>query len=170
MSEKRIGLLTGGGDAPGLNGIIESVVLTLSKAGYSIIGIQDGFEGVFERKTIPITVDKIHGIHAEAGTLLGTSNRCGIKGREKEFLENYLELNLQGLIAAGGDGTFAGLQSVSDKIKILGVPKTIDNDLAGTDLTFGFDTACSVVANAVDALRSTANAHRRVMVVETKDS
>ena len=159
--------MTGGGDAPGLNGIIESVVRTLSKQGVEMIGIHDGFEGVFKNELVELTPKIVEGAHAKAGTLLGTSNRTGIQGREKEFITKFEALNLDGLIAAGGDGTFAGLQRVVAGIKLIGVPKTIDNDLAGTDVTFGYDTACAVVAESVDALRATADAHRRVMVVET---
>lgn len=166
MAKKRIGLLTGGGDAPGLNGIIESVVRTLSSKGFDVIGICDGFEGIFEQRTIPLTNERVTGIHIEAGTVLGTSNKSRIEGREEEFLKKFSYLNLEGLVAAGGDGTFSALKRVSGGLKIIGVPKTIDNDLEGTDVTFGYDTACGVVAEAADALRATADAHRRVIVVE----
>ncbi|MEK6579491.1 MAG: ATP-dependent 6-phosphofructokinase [Bdellovibrionota bacterium] len=163
----RIGLLTGGGDAPGLNGILESSSRTLLGAGCEILGICDGFEGIFGGRVKPLTLQEIEGIHSNAGTLLGTSNRCGTAGREDEFLKKFKNLGLDGLIVAGGDGTFAGLKAFEKDIKMIGVPKTIDNDLSGTEVTFGFDTACSVVAEAVDALRWTAMAHRRVIVVET---
>ena len=162
----RVGILTGGGDAPGLNGIIEATTKTLLQQGHEVVGIHDGFLGVFEKRTKLLTKEDVEGIHAEAGTILGTTNRCGTEGREEEFLEKYAELKLDGLVVAGGDGTFRGLQKFGDKIKILGAPKTIDNDLSGTEITFGFDTACSVVAEAVDALRATANAHGRIVVVE----
>jgi 6-phosphofructokinase 1 len=167
MAKGRIGLMTGGGDAPGLNGIIESVVRSLCALDYEIVGVLDGFEGIFNLSTIPLTAEKVTGIHAEAGTVLGTSNKSRTQGREAEFLANYQKLGLDGLIAAGGDGTFQGLSRVSNGLKIIGVPKTIDNDLEGTDVTFGYDTACGVVAEAADALRATADAHRRVIVVET---
>jgi 6-phosphofructokinase 1 len=163
---KRIALLTGGGDAPGLNGIIEATSLTLLKQGYEIVGIEDGFEGIFQQRHITITEDRIRNIHSEAGTLLGTSNKTRTEGREEEFLSKFAQLKVEGLIAAGGDGTFAGLSRFRDKIPLIGVPKTIDNDLSGTDVTFGYDTACSVLADAVDALRATAHAHRRVILVE----
>lgn len=164
--KKRIALLTGGGDAPGLNGIIESTCKTLFSQRFEIVGICDGFEGVFSQRTKLISPESILGIHAQAGTVLGTSNKMGVKGREKEFCEKFRKLDVVGLIAAGGDGTFDGLRNVSSEIKIIGVPKTIDNDLSGTEITFGFDTACSVVAESVDALRATADAHRRVIFVE----
>jgi 6-phosphofructokinase len=163
----RIGLLTGGGDAPGLNGILESVSRCLLKQGCELVGIQDGFEGIFEGRHLTLTKNNILGIHSQAGTLLGTSNKTGTKGREVEFLRKYKQLNLDGLVVAGGDGTFSGLSAFSKDIPIIGVPKTIDNDLAGTEITFGFDTACSVVADSVDALRATADAHKRILIVET---
>lgn len=163
----RVGLLTGGGDAPGLNGVIESVGTALLQKGHEVIGIIDGFEGIYNQNVISLNLQRLQGIHAEAGTLLGTSNKIGTRGREKEFLEKYKKLKLDGLIACGGDGTFSGLKDFKNEIPLIGVPKTIDNDLAGTDVTFGFDTACTVVAESIEALRSTAEAHRRIMVVET---
>jgi 6-phosphofructokinase 1 len=162
----RIGILTGGGDAPGLNGIIEACSKTLLKAGHTVIGICDGFEGIFAENTKQLSLEEVEGAHADSGTILGTSNKSDTKGREKEFIEKYKKLQLNGLIACGGDGTFAGLKAFSKDIPLLGVPKTIDNDLAGTDITFGYDTACSVVAEAADALRFTADAHRRIIFVE----
>jgi 6-phosphofructokinase 1 len=164
--KKRIGILTGGGDAPGLNGIIEAASRALLNAGAELIGIHDGFEGVFENRFRPIDLDSIAGIHSQAGTFLGTSNRSRLEGRAAEFQLGYEKLDLEGLIVAGGDGTFAALRKIAAKIPIIGVPKTIDNDLPGTELTFGYDTACSVVAQATDALRATAEAHRRILVVE----
>ncbi len=162
----QIGILTGGGDAPGLNGILEASCRTLLEAGHELLGIQDGFEGIFENRTQPIQLKDVEGIHSQAGTLLGTSNRSGTKGREEEFLSKYKALGVSGLIVAGGDGTFSALRSFGGAIPMIGVPKTIDNDLSGTEVTFGFDTACSVVAESVDRLRATAHAHRRVLVVE----
>jgi 6-phosphofructokinase 1 len=167
MKKNRIGILTGGGDAPGLNGIIESVSRVLLQQDYQVIGIRDGFEGVFNEQTFELTEDIVRGYHAEAGSLLGASNKSRVKGREQEFLSHYQNLKLDGLVAVGGDGTFSGLSNVSDGLKIIGLPKTIDNDLSGTDVTFGYDTACSVVSESVDSLRATADTHRRIIVVET---
>ena len=158
--------MTGGGDAPGLNGIIESVVRSLNRENIDVIGIQDGFDGIYEGRTILLKADEIEGAHAKAGTLLGTSNKSTTAGRETIFREKLAALQLDGLIAAGGDGTFQGLQRVVSGLKLIGVPKTIDNDLEGTEITFGYDTACAVVSESVDALRATAEAHRRVIVVE----
>lgn len=165
MNKKRIGLITGGGDAPGLNGVIEGIVRGLHNE-FEIIGICDGFEGVFEGRHKSLTLTDVYAVHSQAGTLLGTSNKSDIRGRENEFLQKIRSLNLSGLIAAGGDGTFAALKLVKE-IPIIGIPKTIDNDLSGTEVTFGFDTACEVVADSTDALRATADAHRRVFVIET---
>jgi ATP-dependent phosphofructokinase / diphosphate-dependent phosphofructokinase len=165
---KRIGVLTGGGDAPGLNGVIESVVRTLGSKGYELVGIRDGFEGIYNGDTVMLDHRSLVGLHALAGTVLGTSNKSGTSGRQEEFRKKYEALKLDGLIACGGDGTFTALKRVlSDSIPMIGVPKTIDNDLEGTDITFGFDTACASVSESVDALRATADAHRRIIVVET---
>lgn len=163
----KFALMTGGGDAPGLNGIIESCSRTLLRLGHEVIGICDGFEGVFEGRTRVVDGQGLEGLHAEAGTYLGTSNKSSLVGREQEFTEKFRALGADALIAAGGDGTFSALSRLGAAVPLLGVPKTIDNDLAGTEITFGYDTACSVVAKAVDALRSTASAHHRIMVVET---
>lgn len=162
----KIGILTGGGDAPGLNGIIEAATRTLLNLGHDVIGIRDGFEGIFNSDTLPLSLNKVRGHHAFAGTILGSSSRMGTEGREKEFATAYAKLGLDGLIVAGGDGTFRSLKNIAG-IKLIGVPKTIDNDIFGTDATFGYDTACSVVSSAVDGLRSTARAHKRIIIVET---
>lgn len=163
----RIGILTGGGDAPGLNGIIEAAGKSLLRMGYEVIGIRDGFSGIFERRVTQLKWADLEGVHCLSGTVLGTTNRCGTEGREQEFLEKYLSLNLEGLVVAGGDGTFRGLEKIDPKVRVIGAPKTIDNDLLGTEITFGFDTACSVVSEAIDALKYTAQAHGRIILVET---
>lgn len=161
-----IGILTGGGDAPGLNGIIESATRTLLNLGHQVVGIVDGFEGIYQQNTIPLNVENVTGLHAFAGTMLGTSSRSGTQGREDEFSKAYQKLGLDGLIVAGGDGTFRSLKDIRG-LNLVGVPKTIDNDLPGTDATFGYDTACSVVSEACDQLRSTAKAHKRIIFIET---
>jgi 6-phosphofructokinase 1 len=166
-TKQRVGILTGGGDAPGLNSIIESSTQVLCELGFDVVGIKDGFEGVFSTSSIELTPEKVRGYHIQAGSLLGASNKSYIRGREQEFLQKFGQLNLHGLLAVGGDGTFSALSRVGPHIKIIGLPKTIDNDLAGTDMTFGYDTACAVVSESVDALRATAETHRRIMVVET---
>ena len=163
----RIGLLTGGGDAPGLNGIIEATAKILIRANVEVIGILDGFDGVLSRKTKAIHEADLDGLHARAGTYLGTSNKTKIEGNETKFQAGLTDLGVDGLIVAGGDGTFLALKRLAPNAKIIGVPKTIDNDLPGTELTFGYDTACTVIAEAVDSLRATADAHHRAIVVET---
>lgn len=162
----RVGLLTGGGDAPGLNGIIEATSRILLRSNVEVVGILDGFLGIYEGRTKSLTLQDIENVHSEAGTLLGTTNKSGTKGREEEFLKKFQALKLDGLVAVGGDGTFSGLKPFEKEIPLMGVPKTIDNDISGTEITFGFDTACSVVADSVDALRATANAHNRTLIVE----
>lgn len=163
----KIGIMTGGGDAPGLNGIIESVSRVLLNNQTEIIGIKNGFEGIYKNDFIPLNYENIKHAHSFAGTILGSSNKSAINGREEEFVKQYKKLNLDGLVVCGGDGTFAALNLVKDNVNIIGVPKTIDNDLNGTDITFGFDTACSVVSESIDSLRYTAEAHDRIIVVET---
>lgn len=164
----RVGIMTGGGDAPGLNGIIEAAsraILNQNPAN-QMIGILDGFEGVFGSRSREILFNDVLGLHSQAGTFLGTTNKSRIAGRSEEFQASLAKLNLDCLIAAGGDGTFLALKQLSPSLPLIGVPKTIDNDLPGTEITFGYDTACSVVSEAVDALRATAEAHSRVMIVE----
>src|SRR6185437_1689937 len=163
----KFAIMTGGGDAPGLNGIIESTSRCLLRMGHQVIGVCDGFEGIFENRTRPLELAAMEGLHSLAGTYLGTSNKSSVVGREKEFIAKFKSLGADALIVAGGDGTFSALSRLGGEVPILGVPKTIDNDLSGTEITFGYDTACSVVAEAVDALRATASAHHRVLVVET---
>ena len=136
------------------------------RQGVEVVGICDGLEGIFEGRTREISFETIRGLHTEAGTFLGTSNKTRLNGREEEFRTCFAKLKLDGIVAAGGDGTFAALKSLQADIPLIGVPKTIDNDLSGTDITFGYDTACSVVAESADALRATATAHRRIMVIE----
>ncbi len=162
----KIGLITGGGDAPGLNGIIKAAGRTLLNAGHEVLGIRNGFEGIFDNKTREITQSDLHGLHAQAGTFLGASNKSQVDGREDEFVQKYRQLGLDGLILAGGDGSFRCMSNVREDVNVIGVPKTIDNDLPGTDMSFGFDTACTVVAEAMEALWHTAEAHDRIFFVE----
>lgn len=163
----RVGILTGGGDAPGLNSVIETCVRHLEKSQIEVLGILDGFEGLFQQNCQPLSSKNILGIHSLAGTYLGASNQSSIKGREAEFLQKYRSLNLDGLLVCGGDGTFAALKSLAQSIPIIGLPKTIDNDIAGSEVSFGYDTACEVIVQSVEALRATAEAHRRVFLIET---
>ncbi|HZN63434.1 MAG TPA: ATP-dependent 6-phosphofructokinase [Planctomycetota bacterium] len=170
----RLGLLTGGGDGPGLNAVIRAVVKKgIRDLGASFVGILDGFVGLVERRWRPLTFDTVSGILHNAGTILGTSNKgdplaYGDRGNVMPVVLRHLrELRLDGLICLGGDGTMRIAQGLSRRWnRVVGIPKTIDNDVAGTEITFGFDTAAKVAADAVQILAATADAHRRVMVVE----
>lgn len=168
---KRIAVNTGGGDAPGLNAVIRAVVLSARKLGWDVIGIKRGYEGLIDiSQTVELTEDSVRGITHLGGTILGTSN----KGNPFEFtdalkkvISNFNKLKLDCLVAIGGDGSLRIAHKLSEMgIPVVGVPKTIDNDVSATDVTFGFDTAVTTAAEALDKLHPTAEAHSRVMVVE----
>lgn len=166
---KKIGLLNGGGDAPGLNAVTRAIVHKADSLGLEVVGIKDGWAGLLEAKTIPLTKDVVRDIHKMGGTIIGTSRTNPYKkeGGEEKALENFKTLGLDGLIAAGGDDTLGVASKLSQKgLKMVGVPKTIDNDLSCTDQTFGFDTAVTIATEAIDRLHTTANSHHRCMVVE----
>jgi len=166
----RIGILTGGGDCPGLNPVIRAAVRKGLIEGYEIIGLKDGWKGLIEAQTMPLGLEAISGIINKGGTILGTSRTNPYK-KEKgvdKTRENFKKLGLDALIAIGGEDTL-GVASklIKDGIpNIVGVPKTIDNDLSGTDYTFGFDTAINIAMEAIDRLHTTAESHHRVIVVE----
>ncbi len=167
--EKRVGVLTGGGDAPGLNAVIRAVVIKGEKLGYKIIGIKDGWRGILEKDVCELNVDKVEDIHREGGTILGTSrtNPYKVENGEQKVIENMKQLDLYALIAIGGDDTLGVANKLCKKgVKVVGVPKTIDNDLSATDICFGFDTAINRVAESIDRLHTTAESHHRVLVVE----
>lgn len=166
----RVGILTGGGDCPGLNAVIRAITrkgITCYK--YDILGIRNGWLGLIEGKIIPLDLDSISGILPRGGTILGTSRTNPFKvedGIGKIFAQ-VEKFELDAVIAVGGEDTLGVALKLYDKgLRCIGVPKTIDNDLCGTDYTFGFDTAVSIVTEALDRLHSTAEAHHRVMVVE----
>lgn len=175
---RRIGILTGGGDCPGLNAVIRAAVRTLVRDHkLEAVGIQLGFEGLLTKSTFPLTLESIRGILPKGGTLLRTTNRGnpfeypapggGIEDRSGETIENVRALGLDGIIAIGGDGTLRIAQQLCDLgVPMVAVPKTIDNDLAATDYTFGFHTAVAVATEAVDRLHTTAESHDRVMILE----
>ncbi len=177
---KRIGILTGGGDCPGLNAVIRGVTKPAQDYGMTVFGIQDGFEGLVEGRAKELKNDDVSGILARGGTILGSSNKGDPfhwpiqKGNEIEItdksnaaLKNYQAWNLDALIAIGGDGTMHICQKLSELgMNMIGVPKTIDNDLDATDVTFGHDSAVFVVTEALDRLHTTASSHHRVIVVE----
>lgn len=175
---KRIGILTGGGDCPGLNAVIRGVVKSASNLyQWEIIGIEDGFEGLMNGKVRPLNQENIKGILTLGGTILGTTNRgnpfdfVDTDGTKKDLssvvLENIKRLSLDGLIVIGGDGSLSiANQLYKMGAPVVGVPKTIDNDLSVTDVTFGFDTAVNTAMDALDRLHSTAESHHRVIVLE----
>ncbi|MFF7633664.1 6-phosphofructokinase [Kitasatospora sp. NPDC008050] len=166
----RIGVLTSGGDCPGLNAVIRSVVHRgVVDHGDEIIGFQDGWRGLLEGVHRPLTLDSVSGILAQGGTILGSSRvqpshlRDGVE-RAKRYCA---DLGIDAVIPIGGEGTLKAAKLMSDAgLPVIGVPKTIDNDIACTDVTFGFDTAVSVATEALDRLKTTAESHQRVMVVE----
>ena len=180
--KKRIGISTGGGDAPALNAVIRAAVRTALSYGWEVYGILNGFEGLLDPKRYikKLGEEEIKGILVRGGTILGTTNRGNpfaikkfVNGKEievdksKEILQNFKKLKLDGIIAIGGDGTLSIANRIFEMgIPVIGVPKTIDNDLSCTAITFGFDTAVSTATDALDRLHSTAESHRRVMVVE----
>jgi 6-phosphofructokinase 1 len=175
----RIGLITGGGDCPGLNAAIRAVVKSARiDRGCEVVGIEFGFKGLVERRVRPLGLDEIHGIIGRGGTILGTTNRADPfhyvddAGNDRgdvsaEALKNAEALGLDALIVIGGDGTLGIAGRLGDLgLPVIGVPKTIDGDVMGTDTSIGFDTARSVCVDAIDRLDTTAEAHERVMVVE----
>ena len=178
----KIAINTGGGDAPGLNAVIRAVVLAATNLGWSVYGIRRGYSGLFEEDgVVDLTRDSVRGITHLGGTILGTTNRGNplswpverkdgtveMVDRSDEVLEEFRRRELDVLIAIGGDGSLEIASVLSEKgLPVVGVPKTIDNDLAATQVTFGFHTAVATATDAIGRLHSTAEAHGRVMVVE----
>ena len=166
----RIGLLTGGGDCPGLNAVIRAVVRKGSdEYGDELLGFHDGWRGVLEGSFEPLTIDSTRGILPRGGTILRSSRTNPYKRDNgvQQVQDTMREYDVDGLIAIGGEDTLgAGNRLFNDGIAVIGVPKTIDNDLGATDVTFGFDTALHVATEAVDRLHTTAESHNRILVVE----
>ncbi|PWB78091.1 MAG: 6-phosphofructokinase [Holophagae bacterium] len=178
----RIAVNTGGGDAPGLNAVIRAIVLSSLHRGWEVLGIHKGYEGLLDTsKIIQLDRDSVRGITHIGGTILGTTNKNSpfeyptklpsgevtLVDRSDEVVDAFRRLRIDALIAIGGDGSMRiASQFAAKGLPIIGVPKTIDNDLSGTVVTFGFDTAVMVASEAIDRLHSTAEAHERVMVVE----
>lgn len=167
---KRLGILTSGGDCPGLNAVIRGAVLSGEKTqGCEFIGFRDGWRGVLEDDTLPLPRSAVRGISRLGGTILGTSrtNPLTEAGGHRVVSAVMRRLRLEGLIAIGGEGTLAAARILSDSgINMIGVPKTIDNDLGATDVTFGFDTAVQTATEAIDRLRTTGESHHRCMIAE----
>lgn len=179
---KRIGLLTGGGDCPGLNAVIRAVTKGAIHEGIDVVGIEDGFLGLIEDRMRPLTYEDVSDILAEGGTILGSSNKADpvafvtgvdddgkpiVEDRTDECARHVKEAGIEALVVVGGDGTMTGAQPFVERgIPCVGVPKTIDNDIMGTNLTFGFTTAVSIATEALDRVHTTAASHHRAMVVE----
>ncbi|MFN0247632.1 MAG: 6-phosphofructokinase [Kofleriaceae bacterium] len=179
----RIGILTGGGDCPGLNGVIRAVTLHARQTyGWEVVGIRNGFEGLYEEEYVDLTPATTQHILSRGGTMLGSSNRANpfaypvklpdnrveIHDVSARCMSNLQKLDLHGLVVVGGDGTMSFAQKFIQRgaPRIVGVPKTIDNDLEATDYTVGFQTAVEIVVEAIERLHTTAESHERVMVVE----
>ena len=166
----RIGILTGGGDCPGLNPVIRAVVRKALQAGFEIVGIKNGWKGLVENDTMPLNINTISGILPKGGTILGTSRTNPYKqeGQLQKVKDNFKKMGLDALVAVGGEDTL-GVASklIEDGLtNIVGVPKTIDNDLSATDYTFGFDTALNVAMECIDRLHTTAESHHRIIIAE----
>ena len=167
----RIGVLTGGGDCPGLNAAIRAIVRKgIDRYGHAIVGFRDGWRGPLENAHDELTIESTRGILPRGGTILRTSRTNPFKHEDgaDRLRENLAGLHLDGLIAIGGEDTLGAAARLYEEngLPVVGVPKTIDNDLAATDMTFGFDTAVHVATEAIDRLHTTAESHNRVMVVE----
>ncbi len=179
---KKIGILTGGGDCPGLNAVIRGVVKSaIIRHGWQVIGIEDGFDGLLDlNKCRPLGLESVRGILPRGGTILGTTNRGNpfdypVEQNGKvvhvdysdKVVENVRQLGIEALIAVGGEGSLKIALELSRKgVQVVGVPKTIDNDLRETDFTFGYNTALETATDALDKLHTTAESHHRVMILE----
>ncbi len=178
----RIAISTGGGDAPGLNAVIRAAVLSARTRGWDILGIKRGYAGLLgEDEIVPLTADTVRGIAGHGGTIIKTTNRGSpfaypmqttdgswiTVDRSDELIENARNLGVEAIISIGGDGSLAIAHKLFTKgVRVVGVPKTIDNDVSGTITTFGFDTAVNTAMEAIDKLHTTAESHDRVMVLE----
>lgn len=170
MAIRQIGVLTGGGDAPGLNAVIRAIVVTADRNNIKVLGFRRGWAGLLDKgEAIPLTLTDVEDIHRTGGTILRSSRTNPQKHPNgmNQIKENLKKYKCDALIAVGGDDTLGVADKLYDQgIKIVGVPKTIDNDLSATDYTFGFDTAINIAAEAIDRLHTTAASHDRVIVVE----
>lgn len=168
----KVGLLTGGGDCPGLNAVIRGAVRLIVNGGGECVGFINGWKGAINGTTMPLTIENTDDIISKGGTILGSSRTNPYKEKDRDvpkLLETYKNLGLDALIAIGGDDTLGVASKLySDyKLNMVGCPKTIDNDLSCTDVTFGFDTAINIAVEATERVRTTVESHRRIGVVET---
>jgi 6-phosphofructokinase 1 len=165
----KIGILTGGGDCPGLNAVIRAIVRNSISHGWECIGIENGWKGLLDFDTFPLDINSVSGILQKGGTILGTSrtNPYKFDNGEKQVIENSKKIGIDSLIAIGGEDTLGVANKLAKTgYKVVGVPKTIDNDLSGTDYTFGFDTAVNIAMDAIDRIHTTAESHHRAMIIE----
>ena len=165
----RIGILTGGGDCPGLNAVIRAIVRKSVQSGDEVVGFRDGWRGVLESDTVPMDLAAVRGILPRGGTVLGTSrtNPYALQGGGDRVLATLERLGVDALIPIGGEDTLGVATKLAEAgVRVVGVPKTIDNDLDATDYTFGFDTALGVATEAIDRLHTTGDSHHRTLVVE----
>jgi ATP-dependent phosphofructokinase / diphosphate-dependent phosphofructokinase len=166
----RVGVLTGGGDCPGLNAVIRAVVRKgVSVHGLDFVGYRDGWKGPLQGKTMELGIQQVRGILPRGGTILGSSrtNPFTIEGGVEQIKENLARDGVDALVAIGGEDTLGVATKLAElDVNMVGVPKTIDNDLSGTDFTFGFDTAVNIASEAIDRLHTTAESHHRALVVE----
>lgn len=165
----KIGMLTGGGDCPGLNAVIRAIVRKSLTYGWECVGIENGWKGLVDIFTRPLDINSVSGILQKGGTILGTSrtNPYKLEGGEQKVIENAKKIGLDALIAIGGEDTLGVANKLAKTgFKVVGVPKTIDNDLNGTDYTFGFDTAVNIAMDAIDRIHTTAESHHRAMIIE----
>ncbi|MEK6646051.1 MAG: ATP-dependent 6-phosphofructokinase [Candidatus Firestonebacteria bacterium] len=165
----RIGVLTGGGDCPGLNPAIRGIVFRAIDFNYEVVGIFEGWKGLIKNTSKTLTLEEVEEIISKGGTILGTSRTNPTKKEEdmQKVFENFKAMNLDALIAIGGEDTLGVANKLHQKgLPVVGVPKTMDNDLSCTDFTFGFDTSVTIAIDALERLRDTARSHRRVMVFE----
>ena len=166
---RQLGVLTGGGDCPGLNPVIRAVTRRAIQIGFDVIGIRNGWRGLIRGESVPLTLQSVSGILPKGGTILGTSRTNPFKRPEElaKLKATVKALKLDALIAIGGEDTLGvATKLVKEGLRIVGVPKTIDNDLSATDFTFGFDTAVNIATEAIDRLHTTAESHHRIMVAE----
>jgi 6-phosphofructokinase 1 len=166
---KRLGILTGGGDCPGLNAAIRAVVRkAIGAHGYAVLGFRDGWRGVMDGAFSELRTESVQGLLHRGGTILGSSGANPyLEGRDDAVRSAFADLGLEGIVAIGGDGTLGtGARLAAEGYPVVGIPKTIDNDLAGTDACIGFATAVQVATDAIDRLHTTAESHNRLMLVE----
>ena len=177
---KRIGILTGGGDCPGLNAVIRAVAKAAMTGGLEVVGIEDGYLGLIQNRMRVLSRQDVSGILTQGGTILGSCNKANpakyavpegdgwvVRDVRDQVAKHYRDAGLDAMVVIGGDGTMSGAAKLADRgLRIIGVPKTIDNDLWATEVTFGHDTAVATAAEALDKVHTTASSHHRVMVVE----